>query len=240
LLTSSIAAAETGNPDGKVGRPIITLAGDYASATGEPGFYVQDFQNVYGSLSLPISPDVTGSMFGQWHRQDSVRYSFGLRSRLYLFKPASQFDPNPDGPIGQPIIDLEIGIRTSSDPNQKPKAISALQFPFPLSDRITLQASYRYYQSIQIQDVESFSAGLTYYTGPAVADSFLVNPDGAIGYPIFSLKGGGSKFGFFSELTVGSPLNWRMSFYFRARAELLESPYSHNLIAGFGLTWFAP
>lgn len=240
LCVGSLAAAETGNPDGKIGRPIFGLAGDYASATGEAGYYVQDFQNIYGSLSMPISPGATGSMFGQWHRQDSVRYSFGLQSRLYLFEPIDRLKANPDGPLGQPVVELEFGIRTSSDPDQEPKAIGALNLLFPYSEKLTFHAGYRYYQSIQVQDVETFSVGLTYFSGPAVVDSFSVNPDGAIGYPTFTLRGGGSEYGIFSELTVGSPLNRRLSFYFRARAEFVENPYSHNLLAGAGLTWFAP
>ncbi len=132
-----------------------------------------------------------------------------------------------------------IGSRFASQGGSKSNTIADGIITVPVSSHLTLSAGYRYYQQIELLDVQKGYGSVSIYPTSYSSDSAYVNPDGPVGNLAMKVSGGGSKNGVFGECQAILPFTGDMTFTLLIRGERVPGPpYRRSAIAGFLLSYY--
>ncbi len=228
------------HPDGILGKPSFHAQISYASVTGTRKRPVGDIQRFTFGLDLVATSRLTLLSSIRATVQDSTKYEVAGGVRLYPVDPLTESRrKNPDGPIGGFSLTGLVGNRFVSNGGSSSKVVADGILAVPVSTHLTLSAGYRYYQEIELLDVQKGYGSVSIYPRNYSADSAYVNPDGPVGNLALRVSGGGSKNGIFGECQAILPFSGDMTFTMMIRGERVPGPpYRRSAIAGFFLSYY--
>ncbi|UCD64551.1 MAG: hypothetical protein JSW34_03705 [Candidatus Zixiibacteriota bacterium] len=227
------------HPDGAVGTVSFHGLLQYGRVNKGAGVSGPHIQKYDFGLNWVVDHRVSLNASFMTIDEDTLRYESTVGLRLFSRHP-SRADgvKNPDGPAFGPVLTLGVGIRHPSLAVETSRMLADLGLAVPLSRYLTVSAGYRYFEEIEEVDVAQVLGGVNIYLSRYSADSAYTNPDGPAGQLAVSLAGGGSKNGFFGDLTLLFPINNNLTWKLNIRGERIESPYRRTAFGGVGFSFY--
>ena len=239
ILQGTGSNAQTSHPDGLIGRPSGWISAGYASVYVEEGIPGFDRTRFGAGMTIPATRLLTFEASYAFENEDTLYhiYSAGFRFRFGdPLKPNSSI--NPDGRVGRPVLLLSYEGKFSDIETANHRSYANIETLLPVSSRFTFGGGWRYYDEDEPRQVDEYFGVLNYFPRSYAPGREYENPDGIDGNPSFSLRGGGSKHGFFGQFDIAAPLKPNLTLTLSIRGERVPSPYVRTAILSGRISYY--